>query len=99
DQCRQRLTNGIWLADCHLRRDHDGECQPDVSRDELAAALADVVSKATDYGTQDGEFVAMYLLPTGPIHRVIPLLARVGIIARPVAEQVCERAGRIGGGE
>lgn len=48
-------------------------------RDELRQALADCVVKATDYGTQDGDFVAMYLLPTG----AIPLLQRHGVIARP----------------
>lgn len=45
--------------------------------------LADCVVKATEYGTQDGEFVAMYLLPTGPIHRAIPYLDSVGINVRP----------------
>lgn len=52
-------------------------------RDVLVRALTDCVRKATDYGTQDGDFVAMYLLPTGPIHRAIPLLQRHGVTARP----------------
>lgn len=55
-------------------------------RAELAKtrdALADCVVKATEYGTQDGGFVAMYLLPTGPIHRAIPMLDAVGINVRP----------------
>lgn len=51
-------------------------------------ALADVVAKATDYGTQDGDFVASYLLPTGPIHRSIPLLEqRFGVTVRPRSAQ------------
>lgn len=50
---------------------------------ELLGALADCVVKATEYGTQDGGFVAMYLLPTGPIHRAIPLLERYGVTVRP----------------
>lgn len=45
--------------------------------------LADMVVKATEYGTQDGGFVAMYLMPTGPIHRAIPYLEAHGIIVRP----------------
>jgi hypothetical protein len=52
-------------------------------RQQLIDALTDCVVKATDYGTQDGDFVAMYLLPTGPIHRAIPLLQRLGVTARP----------------
>jgi hypothetical protein len=51
--------------------------------EELANALADCVTKAVEYGEQDGGFVAMYLLPTGPIHRAIPLLDQLGIIVRP----------------
>ena len=50
---------------------------------ELLNALADCVAKATEYGEQDGGFVALYLLPTGPIHRAIPLLERHGLIVRP----------------
>lgn len=50
---------------------------------DLADALADCVTKAVEYGEQDGGFVAMYLLPTGPIHRAIPLLERLGITVRP----------------
>ncbi|MFG1898704.1 hypothetical protein ACGFIP_32320 [Micromonospora zamorensis] len=50
---------------------------------ELLDALADCVTKATEYGEQDAGFVALYLLPTGPIHRAIPLLERHGIIVRP----------------
>jgi len=51
--------------------------------DQVVNALADCVIKATEYGDQDGGFVAMYLLPTGPIHRAIPLLQRLGITVRP----------------
>lgn len=51
--------------------------------DELAAVLADVVAKATEYGEQENGFVATYILPTGPIHRAIPLLAALGIVVRP----------------
>jgi hypothetical protein len=57
-----------------------------VARRELAEAkdlLADTVVKATDYGVQDGDFVAMYLLPTGPIHRAIPWLDQHRINVRP----------------
>lgn len=49
----------------------------------LIGALADCVVKATEFGIQDGEFVASYILPTGPIHRAIPLLEQVGVIVRP----------------
>jgi hypothetical protein len=51
--------------------------------DQIVGALADTVAKATDYGVQDGEFVAAYILPTGPIHRAIPLLSELGIDVRP----------------
>lgn len=50
---------------------------------ELAGALADCVVKATPYGVQDGDFVATYILPTGPLHRAMPLLERLGVIVRP----------------
>jgi len=50
---------------------------------EAKALLADLVFKATDYGTQDGDFVANYILPTGPIHRAIPWLQERGITVRP----------------
>ncbi len=53
---------------------------------ELLNALADVVTKATDFGEQDDGFVSHYLLPTGPIHRAIPLLQRLGFTARPRRE-------------
>lgn len=55
-------------------------------RQQLIDALADCVAKATDYGIQDGGFVVMYLLPTGPIHRAIPLLERMGVTVRPGRE-------------
>lgn len=50
---------------------------------QLLDALADCVVKATEYGVQDGDFVASYILPTGPIHRAIPLLEENGITVRP----------------
>ena len=55
----------------------------DLARDELLNALADCVAKATEYGSQDDGFVATYILPTGPLHRAIPLLQRYGITVRP----------------
>jgi hypothetical protein len=48
---------------------------------DLLDLLADVAAKATPYGEQDGGFVAMYLLPTGPVHRI---LATLGEYGRPV---------------
>ena len=33
---------------------------------ELIDALADCVAKATPYGTQDGNFVATYIMPNRP---------------------------------
>lgn len=52
-------------------------------RDQAVALVADMVVKATEYGTQDGDFVAAYLLPTGPIHRAIPWLQEHGRTVRP----------------
>lgn len=49
----------------------------------LLTALRDCVAQATDYGEQEGGFVAFYILPTGPIHRAIPLLQEFGITVRP----------------
>lgn len=46
--------------------------------DYLLYLLVDVASKATPYGGQDGGFVAMYLLPTGPIHRILSTLGQYG---------------------
>jgi hypothetical protein len=54
-----------------------------IGRARLIDALADCVVKATEYGKQDGGFVAYYLLPTGPIHRVISLLQELGVTVRP----------------
>jgi hypothetical protein len=73
------LIAAAALASCEaeVRRKADQE------RDELLNALADCVVKATEYGEQDGGFVATYLLPTGPLHRAIPLLDRYGITVRP----------------
>lgn len=70
--------------------DAAGLGRPGVAEDrqQLIEALADCVAKATDYGTQDGSFVAMYLLPTGPIHRAIPLLERMGVTVRPCRERI-----------
>lgn len=53
------------------------------SRDALRESLADCVVKATEYGVQDGDFVASYILPTGPIHRAMPLLEGEGVTVRP----------------
>lgn len=50
---------------------------------EALNALADCVVKATPYGTQDGDFIAAYIMPTGPLHRAMPLLERHGITVRP----------------
>ncbi|MFB6392600.1 hypothetical protein [Polymorphospora lycopeni] len=51
---------------------------------QLRNTLADCVVKATEYGEQDGGFVATYLLPTGPIHRAMTLLQEHhGITVRP----------------
>jgi hypothetical protein len=50
---------------------------------EAVSLLADLVVKCIDYGVQDGDFVASYLLPTGPVHRAIPWLEQRGITVRP----------------
>jgi hypothetical protein len=46
---------------------------------ELRELLADIVQKAHPYGVQDGDFIASYLLATGPIHRAIRYLNEHGI--------------------
>jgi len=73
-----------------LAAPHPGPDQADGGRwavsdaaNRLLTALADCVRQATDYGEQDGGFVAFYLLPTGPIHRAIPLLQEYGMTVRP----------------
>lgn len=73
-----RLAYGVALDAAGLGRPGVAE-----ERQQLLDALTDCVVKATDYGTQDGDFVAMYILPTGPIHRAIPLLERMGVTVRP----------------
>ena len=52
-------------------------------RDEAKNLIADMVIKATEFGTQDGDFVANYILPTGPLHRAMPWLEQRGIVVRP----------------
>ena len=64
-------------------RDHIPAQAMDSRTAALVNALADIVVKATEYGTQDGEFVANYLIPTGPLHRAMPLLENMGVIVRP----------------
>lgn len=62
------------------------EADRDKLSDELAQAqslLGDLVIKATEYGVQDGDFVANYILPTGPLHRAMPWLEQRGIVVRP----------------
>ena len=49
----------------------------------MRKVLADCVVKATPYGIQDGDFIASYILPTGPIHRAIPALAAENVHVRP----------------
>ena len=56
---------------------------PDTGVTGLLHALADCVVEATEYGEQEGGFVAYYILPTGPLHRAIPLLQLYGITVRP----------------
>lgn len=46
---------------------------------EAMSLLTDIVQKATPFGSQDGDFIANYLLPTGPIHRAIPFLQGLGV--------------------
>ena len=58
-------------------------------KNRLLDLLADVAAKATPYGEQDGGFIAMYLLPTGPIHRI---LAALGEHGRPVPLPPAEAA-------
>jgi hypothetical protein len=50
---------------------------------EAVDLLADLIVKCTEYGSQEGGFVAFYLLPTGPVHRAIPWLEQRGVIVRP----------------
>lgn len=49
----------------------------------LIDVLADLVVKSAPYGEQDGGFVFVYLVPTGPVHRAITLLHEYGVIVRP----------------
>ncbi len=49
----------------------------------LVDALADLVVKCVPYGEQDGGFVFVYLVPTGPVHRAITLLHEHDVIVRP----------------
>lgn len=55
---------------------------------DAAQALLACVSGAYEYGVQDGEFVAAYVTPTGPIHRAIVVLQALGIVARPRPQEV-----------
>lgn len=76
DNDTAELGSGVFsyrhCPTCH----GSGKVYPPDSPDGL---LADVVQKATPYGTQDGDFVASYLLPTGLIHRAIKYLTEHGI--------------------
>jgi hypothetical protein len=75
-----------WQQTCTALTNAALEAAYQAGRDDVARAvelLADLIVKCTEYGVQDGEFVAMYLLPTGPVHRAIPWLEERGIIVRP----------------
>jgi hypothetical protein len=74
-QARRRPVSGIHRATGM------GAAVPRSQVDQLLDLLSDVVSKATPYGEQDGGFVATYILPTGPIHRICAALGEHG---RPV---------------
>lgn len=77
------------IADLHEKLDivEEGRLEVIAELVQAEALLADTVIKATEYGEQDGEqdggFVAMYIMPTGPIHRAIPWLDNRGINVRP----------------
>lgn len=85
----KRAEFTAFVAGCKAGRfDHLTDAPADA--DDLAAevgrltgALTDLVVKATPFGTQDGDFIATYIVPTGPIHRAIPILDAHGIHARP----------------
>jgi hypothetical protein len=84
----QRIANidGDWshgAAEKFLRRYEATVAALTAERDAARNALADMVVKATDYGKQDGDFVYAYIIPTGPMHRAIPLLENAGIAVRP----------------
>ena len=55
------------------------------NHEAIELLIADIVQKAHPYGVQDGDFIASYMLPTGPIHRAIKYLNEHGIstIAEP----------------
>lgn len=87
------LEHGGCSGECKAGRGCQGDGITYYTGDEVAQlihdraalrdALADCVVKATAYGTQDDGFVANYIMPTGPIHRAIPLLQHYGITVRP----------------
>ena len=55
------------------------------SLDKVLKALSDCVAKTTNYGEDEDGFMQIYIMPTGPIHRAISLLAEFGIHVRPVS--------------
>jgi hypothetical protein len=63
------------------------DLDPAVQR--LIDALADCVVKATPFSEQEEGFVATYLMPTGPLHRAMPLLQEFGITVRPGFDGRC----------
>ena len=55
---------------------------------DVVLALQDCVTGSYEYGTQDGNFVAAYVAPTGPIHRAITVLQANARIVNPKAQEV-----------
>ena len=78
-------ARGVWQQERLAERERNQRAYAALSdeRDEAAALLADVVVKCTEYGEQEGGFVASYIMPTGPIHRAMPWLQDHGVTVRP----------------
>lgn len=78
--------HGYWIAHYFHRNENPYEAVrcpgrvPVTSSDlealgrEVVDLLVDIIQKATPYGIEDGDFVANYILPTGPIHRALAFL-------------------------
>ncbi len=82
DSCPDLETTIEYAVSRYLTLAKAAAAAADLTR-ELTNALADCVVKATPFGQQEGDFIANYIMPTGPLHRAMPLLERSGVIVRP----------------
>lgn len=94
DRLRGEIENASWPSLIRALRDAADELlRARIKVNELTDAIHAIDAKATPYGppiVEDGqEFVGMYLMPVGPLHRALGLVggSRKIVASRRVAQR------------